>query len=251
MSLSYILRKVATFLALPLGLTMLLLALAAVFRNRRLAAAALVLVYLSSVPVVSNRLLGVLEGTHPRLSVEACPASDAVVVLGGVVGEWDGSQGVEWSEAVDRFEYGVRLYQAGKAPRLVLSGGLLPSGRTGRTEGDAMRQAALGRGVPEKAIRVVRGVSVTADEARAVEKLAESEGFRKLILVTSAFHTARALYLFERAGLEATPFPVDYQARREPFTAMALVPQADSLVKTEILLKEIYGLLYYRLGGAW
>jgi len=250
LSFPMLVRKLVTFAVLPLGIVLLLLLVAFAFRKRWMIAAAGLVLYLSSVPLVGDHLVGALEGQYPRLRVEVCPAADAIVVLGGVVADWDGGKRVEWSEAVDRFEGGVQLWKAGKAPVLVIGGGELDYFDDGSTEGDAMRQAAEERGVSGRAIRVLRDVSVTADEARRTAELARQEGWRRLILVTSAFHMPRAMRLFARSGLEVVPFPVDYLGHTErPFELLDLAPQANALVHTEVALKEFYGLLYYRLGA--
>lgn len=250
-AISLVVRKVLTFLALPFGICLCLLAVGLATSRRRFMAVALAILVVCSTPVVSDLLLGVLEQKHTRLSVEDCPNADAIVVLGGLVNEWRGRDLVEWSEAVDRYEGGIRLVQADKAPQIIFGGGLLRPVAAGRTEGQAMRAAALGRGVAPECIRLLPRVAVTADEANAVADLAESEGFRRIVLVTSAFHMPRAVHLFERTGLTVTPFPVDYLAPDQGGLALLdFVPQSEALWQTEIALKEFYGMAYYRLLGA-
>ena len=246
-TLLFVLRKVATFALLPVGLTILLLAAAILFKRIRFVVAALLVVGVGSMPIVSDALVGVLESRYPRLTVAECPPAEAVVVLGGTVVDWtEGQSRVEWSSAVDRFEQGVALVEKGRAPLLVLSGGRLDWLEGEPWEGDALRQAAIRRGVKAESIRVIRGVAVTADEARAVREL----GMERVILVTSAFHMPRSVFLFKRAGVDVVPFPADYQTRsRFRFDPLSLVPQAAGLEKTELAVKEFYGLLYYRLAG--
>lgn len=243
----FFVRKVLTFILLPVGLTVLLLAAALLFKRLRLVAAALIVVGLTGMPLVGDLLIGVLEGQYPRVAIQECPRAEAIVVLGGIVHGWiDGRRVAEWSEAVDRYEQGVLLKQAGKAPLLVLSGGRLRGLSDEAWEGEAMRQSAIVRGVKADEIRVVRDVAVTADEARAVAAL----GFERVVLVTSAFHMPRSVFLFQKAGLEVVPFPVDYQTHeRFEFDPLQLVPNADGLGKSERAMKEFYGLLYYRLTG--
>ena len=59
----------------------------------------------------------------------------------------------------------------------------------------------------------------TAEESEAVVELLSNRGVKiydpagqlRILLVTSAFHMPRAQRLFERAGLQVIPFPVDFQ----------------------------------------
>jgi uncharacterized SAM-binding protein YcdF (DUF218 family) len=245
--MAFLVRKALTFLALPLGLIALLLLAALLSRKRWPVGAALLLLYLLAIPFTSDRLIGALEDRYPRLAVQECPPAEAILVLGGAVSDL-GKSAPEWTEAVDRFEQGVLLQRAGKAPRLIFGGGPLSWIGKNYTEGDAMAAAAVGHGVPAEAIRVVRDADNTAGEALGVAKLAREEGFQKIILVTSAFHMPRAALLVRRHGLDVIPFPVDYQAiKRRPVTVLSFLPQGTALLNSEAAFKEFYGLVYYRL----
>lgn len=245
--MAFVVRKALTFLALPLGLIVLLLLAGLLMRKRWLVGAALLFLYLVAIPFTSDRLIGMLEDRYPRLGIEDCPPADAIVVLGGAVSDL-GVGAPEWTEAVDRFEQGVALHRTGKAPRLIFGGGALSWVGKHYTEGDAMTAAAINHGVPAEAIRVVRDVGNTAGEAAGVATLARAEGLQRIILVTSAFHMPRAALLFRRHGLEVVPFPVDYQfVKRRPVTLLSFLPQGTALLNSEAAFKEFYGLLYYRL----
>ena len=85
----------------------------------------------------------------------------------------------------------------------------------------------------------------TADEAAAVKKMALGN---KIILVTSAFHMPRAQMLFENEGLEIVPYPVDFKSlTADSVTFMDYLPNAGSLAKTELGMRELIGRLYYWL----
>ena len=71
-------------------------------------------------------------------------------------------------------------------------------------------------------------------------------GKPSIILVTSAFHMARAKMLFERQGFEVEPFPVDFQnSDRSKTTFLSFVPSAQALAKSETAMREGMGILYY------
>ena len=56
--------------------------------------------------------------------------------------------------------------------------------------------------------------------------------------------------LFARAGFQVVPFPVDFRVSAgRAFTVLDLLPDADSLRKTETALREWYGFLFYQLVG--
>ena len=68
----------------------------------------------------------------------------------------------------------------------------------------------------------------------------------RIILVTSAFHMTRAESLFRAAGLDVTPFPVDFRGPTR-ITLRSFIPSGTALAQTDLALHEIYGRLYYWL----
>ena len=242
------LHKLLPIVVLPIGFSILVLSAALLWRKRWLSAIGVAILTVSSMPIVGESLLKILENRFPRLEVEECPPADAIVVLSGILHETRSKLGgLEWGESVDRFEQGVLLMKAQKAPLLIFTGGRIPWMNRQLTEGDDLRRAAVIHGIPADAILVTGEISNTAEEAQAVRKIAGARGLKRIILVTTAWHMPRAEFLFRRAGVNAMPFPVDYYTRyQDPLTLLDFLPQAGGIGNTEIALRESYGLLYYK-----
>jgi uncharacterized SAM-binding protein YcdF (DUF218 family) len=117
-----------------------------------------------------------------------CSEADAIVVLG--------CRGP--AALARRLDRGVRLFQAGVAPLLVLSGG----GAGPVAEAEQMRQAAVASGVPEAALLIDRESRNTLENARNTARLLRSKRLRSVVLVSDWFHLPRARLLFQFAGLE-------------------------------------------------
>ncbi len=119
--------------------------------------------------------------------------ADALVVLAGS------------SAYVERTARAAELYREGRAPRVVLTDDGQLSGWSRELERNpsfAERAAwELERGgVPRSAIEVLPArVSGTHDEALLVREYARTRGARSVLLVTSGYHTRRALWTFRRA----------------------------------------------------
>jgi uncharacterized SAM-binding protein YcdF (DUF218 family) len=94
-------------------------------------------------------------------------------------------------------------------------------------------------------IRLTAPVENTADEAREVEKVLGAK--KRIILVTSAFHTARAASLFERRGFDVVRFSVDYRVEERQTTSMTFMPDADALNKSSDAIRELLGRAYYAI----
>ena len=166
------LNKLLPIFFLPLGIVFLLLILAVWRRRRWPIFAAGAVLYVSSINVVSQILIGWLESHYPAVAIDQVEPADAIVVLGGIFGPpTKPGHLVNLGDAVERLEGGIRLHQAGKAPTLVFTGGRIPWEDRTRVEGEDARDAAIARGIPADRIFVTREVGNTADEARAIADL--------------------------------------------------------------------------------
>jgi uncharacterized SAM-binding protein YcdF (DUF218 family) len=133
--------------------------------------------------------------------VDDAPAvSDAIVVLGD--DNYDG----------DRAARAAELFKAGWAPRVVASGRYL---RRYASIAELEEHDLSDRGVPASAIvRLAHRAENTRDEAVVISRLASSRGWKRILLVTSNYHTRRSRYIAART------FP--------PGTVLRVVPARDS-----------------------
>src|SRR5579864_8666650 len=128
-------------------------------------------------------LLGV-AGSFWVVSDQPAP-SDAIAILGD-----DNFQG-------DRATRAAELFKAGMAPHIIASGRYL---RPYATIAELEQHDLIDRGVPASAIvRFDQHAENTKDEAYAIAQLISARGWKRIILVTSNYHTRRARYICERA----------------------------------------------------
>ena len=83
-----------------------------------------------SLPVTSLWLGGALENRYPHLPPAESPTADAIVVLGGNTANGRANWFLPYDKdtAVVRVDTAAQLYLAGRAPKVVLSGGALSAG---------------------------------------------------------------------------------------------------------------------------
>jgi SanA protein len=99
-----------------------------------------------------------------------------------------------------RMDAAAALYHAGKVRHWLLSG---DNGRRSYDEPAAMRAALLARKVPATAL------TVDAAGFRTLDSMARARhvfGLRRVVIVTDDFHQARALFLAQGSGLDATGY---------------------------------------------
>jgi uncharacterized SAM-binding protein YcdF (DUF218 family) len=115
---------------------------------------------------------------------DAPEASDVIIVLSG-----DNYDAVRASRA-------AALFRAGLAPHVVATGRAL---RSYATTTDLMKHDLVEHGVPAAAIiPLTHHADDTREEAVAVSEFVASHGWKKILLVTSNYHTRRAEYIYER-----------------------------------------------------
>ncbi len=100
-----------------------------------------------------------------------------------------------------RVAHGARLFHAGKAGHLIVTGGGLD---TPPTEAEAMRALALKHGVPEGRIIIEDKATRTLENALYTARIMEDRGWARALVVSDPFHLPRALFLFRRLGIAAS-----------------------------------------------
>ena len=226
--------KLVTFLISPLGTALLAGMLAGwlAWRGRhqramRWGLAALLWLWCWSTPWVSTNLRGAMESAYPQLPVAELPAAQAIVVLGGGIEVPQGSDRPDLNQAADRMWHAARLYKAGKAPVLILSGGLAYAEGT-MSEAASMQTFLRDLGVPDAAMLLEERSVNTRENAQYTAKLMRERGMQSLLLVTSALHMPRSVRLFEAQGLKVIPAATDHEFRTYPVWR-SMLPDAQAL----------------------
>ncbi|PSQ70717.1 MAG: YdcF family protein [Bacteroidetes bacterium QH_2_64_26] len=254
MRMTLFLVKVLDFLLRPLGVSLFLVLLGlGVATRRRKSGIALVgagafALWVLATPWMGNVLIGSLEDQFLPTPIGDISKADAIVVLGGGVGPAVPPRPYpDLNDAGDRLWYGVRLYRAGVATQLIVTGGS-PPGAAG-PGAPAMKTLLTDWQVPPDAIIVESESNTTYENARFTADLCRKRGIDEVVLATSAAHMRRALATFRSTDLDVRPASTDYRAVQEPFTVMSLLPDADGLSKSTAAAHEYVGYLYYRLRG--
>lgn len=250
--MSLFLSKVLSLLLRPLFLGGLLVATGGVLAywwkqwGLSLGAVGLILLWGVSMPVVAHWLQASLESRYPPRPVTAAPTADAIVVLGGAVGApLPPRVYPDLGGAADRVWHAARLYEAGKAPVVVASGGTLPWKEQAFREAPLMKQLLTDWGVPPDSILTESNSANTYQNAVNTAALLKEQGLDRVLLVTSALHMRRALATFRSAGVAARPAATDYHAVSGPTTLLDWAPSAGALQGSTATIREYAGYVVY------
>lgn len=130
---------------------------------------------------------------------EVRPA-DVILVLGSMPEE----DGRPTAMLRGRVEHAVALYQRGWAPRLMLLGGVVDNRAN---QAQLMARVAAQMGVPQEAMILEESSKTTLEGVKFSKEIMAQEGLKSAIVVTSLFHTARALAMYRDAGVEVYGSP--------------------------------------------
>ena len=241
----FMLKKIASALILP-PTSLILLAFVGLWLSHRhpragktLIALALTTLLILSLPITGNALIHSLE-TNPPITEAQLKDIQAIVILGGGKNnnapEYGGIDTVsKWT--LERLRYGARLQQQTGKPILVTSGA--PYG--GRPEADTMAES-LKQDFNAKTIWIEDQSNDTAENAAYSAKILNQHGIRKIALVSQAWHTARAVPLFEQQGLKVYPAPTGF-AREDTEPWVQWLPKASALDKSSMAIREWVGMI--------
>jgi len=198
-----------------------------------------------SVGPVADRLTAGLE---ERYAIPARPEGDVIVLLGG--GVFGGApdltgQGFPADGMLPRVITAVRLQKRLGVP-VVVSGGKVFDSLD--AEAPVVARVLMDLGVPAGKIVPEGNSRDTSENARNTKRILEENGFRKPLLVTSAYHMPRSVALFTKAGIAVTPVPAGFRTwKGKPFLWVDYLPSAGSLISSTTSLREYLGLVYCRI----
>ena len=196
------------------------------------------------------------------LPQEETPSAPVMVVLGGGTEPWLYPRTfIEVNGAGDRLIHAARLYQAGAAQTVVVSGGGINwMDQREMSIAEEMRDLLMLMGVPQEVIVLQDRSANTYEDALYCAEFLLEAGIDEIILVTSASHMPRSVALFEKQGFTVIAAPTDFKVTQASWDAVfkpksveavlfALVPSADNLGMVTSLIKEYLGSYIYSLRG--
>ena len=199
---------------------------------------------------VPARLQASLEEPYrnvPELAELEVAGIDAVMGCGGVLARSvPDLTGADFHDSVDRFFTAVKVGKRLGCPVVWGggdAGGVLESGRL-----RAMLDSLGVEGVEFLGLGLCRD---TRDEAVKSAAVARERGWKRVVLVTSAWHMKRAEAVYRAAGLEVVPVACDFagMAAVAAERRVQVLPSSGSMKAVYFWLTELVGRFYYRWRG--
>lgn len=241
----YYLNKIIGFVASPFGVAIAGLVIAVVCASLKrvrwakwIGGVTVIWLWLWATPIMTWIVGAPLEseflvdGKVP--AVETFSEADVIVLLGG--GIWSDVSFSPYAEmwtSADRVWQAARLWKAGKAPKIIATG----NGAEASTLG-----LLLDFGVGKDDITFMDARN-TEEEAKGIAK----KGYKKIILVTSAWHMKRARMMFEKyaPAIEVICAPADFEQTFMARRGFSILPDPNVFALNSVALHEWVGIVGY------
>jgi len=231
------------------GLILILIRTASL--GRRLVTASVLLIAVCGFSPIGKLLLYPLESRFPPWD-DARGAPDGIVVLGGAI-EPDRSAAhgaAVFGPSVDRIIAAADLAHRYPKARIIFSGGnssLDPSDEA--READFALPVLESFGIANDRLIMERRSRNTEENAEFSKVLAHPKPGERWLLVTSAYHMARAVGVFRKIGFPVEPYPVDWRLGGSDDLLRLSVVFIGGLARIDTAAREWMGLVAYWISG--
>lgn len=248
-----VVKKLLAHLAYPSGLIACCIVLMLFYqvlgkkaRSGLFAALGIIIFLISSNPIFSNSLVSRLENRHPQPELSTTPTADAIIVLGGNLRlPAYPRRFSQLTNKSDRFWYAAKLFKAGKANQIILSGGNVYQQFSLEPEAFYIKQILVDLGIPETAIIIEGDSRTTEQNAEQTLAMLRERELKSVLLVTSALHMPRSLSLFDNDHTTIHPASADILvADTYQPSIFNWLPSAGALSMTTAALHEYYGMWF-------
>jgi uncharacterized SAM-binding protein YcdF (DUF218 family) len=175
--------------------------------------------------------------------------ADVVVALGGMASQQPSTGRIRFNGSADRLFQSLELYRKGYVKKIVIAGGNPLITRKERPESSFLKEYLVLLGIPEADLFTEEKSRNTRENAQNTAALFDRMGWEKrIILVTSAFHSRRATLAFRQAGFTVTSYDADPTKSIRPVNLKEiLLPDPGTFGGWQMLIKEWAGMVIYHL----
>ena len=247
----FVLKQFLKVLLLPPTLWLLMLLAVLIFWQRswarKLLLFALLLILVVHTGPVNYLLRYPLESSYqPVIDPKKAGPYDAIVVLTGGITP---ASGLIPFSTIDqamfrRLDEAWRLYRFQPKP-IIVSGGHVNPFTPDKNENKIARDFLIKWGVPAKDVIGEANSRDTFESAVEVQKLLAQKGYKRYLLVTSAFHMPRSMLVFARLAPEPIPAPGDFALGKFELTPFSFFPSESAASNLFYTLHEYLGIANY------
>lgn len=246
----FFLSKLAYFFIAPLNWIIALLIWRFLSKSRvikkRLSVVIIAFILFFGNEVIYTRLVTAWQAKP--VPIQKLDNYEAGILLGGL-SSFDKNGNGFLNASTDRLVEIFILYKGQKIKKIIISGGSVYKDRP--KEANFLYKQLLLLGIPASDLIIENRSRTTFENALYTKKIVDSLKIKPpFVLVTSAMHIPRAERVFTKAGLPVVAYPSDYHVLDKRFDFDDyLIPNLNTILDWTGFLKEVVGILGYKLFG--
>ncbi len=221
-------------------------------RKRRALRIAVGMLFIISNPIIGNFVAKTYEAKGVAVA-SLTSQYDYAIVLGGfanLASPYDDDR-LNLNFSANRLSQTIDLYHQGKIKKIVLSGG---NGNVlGNQENEAVNAFAYLRriGIPDENIIIDKKSRNTYENFKySKELLKNGKDSANILVITSAFHVPRSRLIAKKAGVACDFFPTGFFFKDWELAPSAIIiPDVDNIKMWQVMIKEWFGLVAYKMKG--
>jgi uncharacterized SAM-binding protein YcdF (DUF218 family) len=218
-------------------------------RKSALMVALAMAVFLVSWPPFANMIVARFERPYPPQRPSAVDAEAIVVLASSVYPVYPPLPTPRLgSDTYERCQYAAWLHKNWRPLPVLASGGIPEPTPDTPPYANSMGEALRREGVPKEMIWSEVQSGSTYENALYSARLLRQRGIHKIVLVTDAYHMARAERCFRKQGLQVVPASCGHR-EFHMYKPDRLLPNWEAIAWNEDSLHEAVGLIWYRLRG--
>jgi uncharacterized SAM-binding protein YcdF (DUF218 family) len=230
------LSKILDLAFSPLSWALLFVFASVLLRRRArwsigLAFAGIALLYIPSTEPVANALAHYAEASAVQ-SYRPDVTYDAVILLGGSLVEASTRRAgqPEFDASAERFFRAYELLRQGKVKNIVISAGTIDPRPPELLEPNVLGRQLEAWGISKDRIFRETRSRNTHENATFTHTIVHDQGWRSVLIITSAFHMKRSLGCFRAEGMTPDTLPVDFKGEEKS------IGNIFSLVESQVVL---------------
>jgi uncharacterized SAM-binding protein YcdF (DUF218 family) len=191
-----------------------------------------------------------LEERFPAFVDDGAPITGIIVLGGAIETRLSADRGqLLLNDAAERQVAMADLARRHPQSRLVFTGGSGSLTGSKASESEIVGRYADTMGLPRTRLILEDRSRNTRENAQFTADMVKPQPGDRWLLVTSAWHMPRAIGCFREAGFGVTAYPVDYRTGGWKDVLRVNAFASEGLALLDIVTKEWFGLIAYRLSG--
>ncbi len=249
----FVIARLFSSFMLPPGIFIMLLLVSLIFLIKKKYKIGIIFIiiitffiYIFSITPTKKILMKPLEFCYTFPDIEKTEIDSIVILSGGSIGATpDRNMNNSLNDqSFLRTYMGYKIWKKKNVPVIVTGGKLFDAMEP---EALTMSNLLLELGVSKNMIIIEDKSRNTIENALNINDIIKNKNFKKIALITSAYHMKRSVYIFKKININVIPFPTDYRNSFKKNSFISFLPSISNLYDIYLTFHEYIGIIFAKI----